>query len=285
MNSGLPAPSRLLVFTLLTHVTRDTLMVPAAYSPSLSSLAAKTGLSRAAVANHLNLLEREGWLRRRRPAVTKARSEKARTGYQIAIPTSPGDGLVQEVDQSAASPGGGPADEEALFRVSPGDGLVQEVDGASPGGRHNPKYCPTSSSPSEKKGGAGGKHRPASTRANGEHPRFAEWYAAYPLHKAPGAAAKAFNKAVKQVDDIEILFSAVKRYRETDPNVARGYIAYPATWLNQKRWLDEPVNPDQPSAATGTDDRRPTRQGALSDVNNRDWSGWTTNGPHGGTRP
>jgi hypothetical protein len=134
--------------------------------------------------------------------------------------------------------------------------------GSSEGGTSSaptPQYPSTTSPPSEKKGGAGGRTQRAPKTTNGEHPRFAEWYAAYPLRKDRGAAAKAFNGAVKKVDDIEVLFTAVKRYIESDPNVARGFIKYPATWLNKQSWLDEPT----PLADTGTDGR-PQRPGAAN---------------------
>jgi hypothetical protein len=113
-------------------------------------------------------------------------------------------------------------------------------------------FSPTSSSPSEKKtkGGAGGKRSRAAS-SQGEHPRFAEWYAAYPLHKAPGDARKAFNKAVTKVTDIEILIEAAKRYHH-DRDYLRGYGKNPATWLNGECWLNE----TPPTfGATGTDGR------------------------------
>lgn len=75
--------------------------------------------------------------------------------------------------------------------------------------------------------------------ADGEHSAFAEWYAAYPVHKARGAAVKAFTKAAKKTDP-ETLIAAAKRYRD-DPQVQRGYAKHPATWLNQECWLDEPA--------------------------------------------
>lgn len=130
----------------------------------------------------------------------------------------------------------------------PSEGGTDSSEGGT-GSTPTPQYPSSTSPPPEEKGGAGGKARRA---PKDEHPRFAEWYAAYPLRKDRGAAAKAFNGAVKKVDDIEVLFTAVKRYVETDPNVARGYIKYPATWLNKQSWLDEPT----PLAATGTDGRQ-----------------------------
>lgn len=80
----------------------------------------------------------------------------------------------------------------------------------------------------------------ASAPASGEHPAFAEWYDAFPVHKARGAAVKAFTKAAKKADP-ETLIAAAKRYRD-DPQVQRGYAKHPATWLNQECWLDEPAD-------------------------------------------
>jgi hypothetical protein len=100
----------------------------------------------------------------------------------------------------------------------------------------------------------------AGARASGEHPAFAEWYAAYPVHKARGAAVKAFTKAAKKTD-AQTLIAAAKRYRD-DPQVIRGYAKHPATWLNQECWLDEPAPAAQPPTTftpshdpTGTDAR------------------------------
>lgn len=261
--SSLPAPSRLLLLVLLTHVTKGTLTVPEAYSPSLSTLMAETGLSRGSVANHLNHLEQEGWLTRRRPNAAKARSEKARTGYQITIPASARAGLVQEMDQSETSPGDGPEEENALFAAGPGDGLVQEMDGASPGAGHNPMSFPKSSSSTKKKGGAGGNRSRA--KASGEHPAFAAWYAEYPSKVNRPAAVKAFPKALaKAGGDVQVLIDGVKRYRTTD-KVRRGYIQNPATWLNGEGWTDEPG-----LASTGTDGVR--GHGPRARVNDIDWS-------------
>ena len=94
--------------------------------------------------------------------------------------------------------------------------------------------------------------QPARKRArpsDDEHPAFADWYAAYPLHKARGAAVKAFTKAATKVDDPETLIAAAQKYRDHDERVARGYIKNPATWLNQECWLDEPAPRTQATAS------------------------------------
>jgi hypothetical protein len=257
--STLPVNSRLIVYTLLTHTTNGTVMVPPRHAPSLTVLATETGMSRSTVADHLNRLETGGWIVRYRPTTREAITDNQCTGYALGIPAnaispvresdggSPGAGLgvVRDTDQGGG-PGNGLPEQDPLFSGSPGAGPVRESDGGSPGAGHNPTYS-TSSSPTEKKEGGpggGGSGAGASTTtkksaADDEHPRFAEWYAAYPRKKGPGAARASFNKAVKKADP-QTLIDAAKRYAESDPQVLRGFAKYPATWLNQECWLDEP---------------------------------------------
>lgn len=75
-----------------------------------------------------------------------------------------------------------------------------------------------------------------------EHPDFAEWYAAYPRREARGGAERAYRTARKSTD-AEVLLEgarkAAQRYAGSDPQ----FIPLPATWLNQKRWLDDPAKP------------------------------------------
>ena len=63
----------------------------------------------------------------------------------------------------------------------------------------------------------------------------------YPKKKGRGAAEKAFEKAIKKTD-INTLLDALK-VQKTGSQWIRDngqYIPYPATWLNQERWEDEP---------------------------------------------
>jgi hypothetical protein len=101
----------------------------------------------------------------------------------------------------------------------------------------------TSSSPTEKK-----SRRP---KADEEHPRFGEFYDAYPVHKARGAAVRAFNKAIKKADP-RTLIAGARLYAKATAGIDPRYIKHPATWLNQECWLDEPT-PAPGLAATGTD--------------------------------
>jgi DNA-binding Lrp family transcriptional regulator len=73
---------------------------------------------------------------------------------------------------------------------------------------------------------------------------FEEFWKVYPRRKGRGDAFASFTKAVskKGVDVGEIL-SGARRYAG-DPNLPElGFVPYPATWLNQERWSDEPEAP------------------------------------------
>lgn len=78
---------------------------------------------------------------------------------------------------------------------------------------------------------------------------FEEWYAAYPVKKAPGAAEKAYTKALVEagrdrrvksgeMTAAELLLAAAKSHAN-DPARDPRFTKHPATWLNQKCWLDE----------------------------------------------
>lgn len=118
---------------------------------------------------------------------------------------------------------------------------------ASPETSLNHKDSPTESPAI---GGAGGvlfgddpPAKPATRRKprnrTPEHPRFAEWYQAFPLHKARADASDAYSRAVNSGADPDALLAAAINYQR-DERVIRGYTKYPATWLNKECWLDEP---------------------------------------------
>jgi hypothetical protein len=68
---------------------------------------------------------------------------------------------------------------------------------------------------------------------------FDDWWKGYPQKVGKGAAEKAWPKARKLVS-IDELSAAVGRYIESKPPDREW--CHPATWLNQKRWLDEPIS-------------------------------------------
>lgn len=77
---------------------------------------------------------------------------------------------------------------------------------------------------------------------------FPEWYAAYPEKKARGAAERAW-RALKPSPELraQLLAALIAQKAARAASVRAGEFvprwAYPATWLNQQRWLDEHAAP------------------------------------------
>ena len=67
---------------------------------------------------------------------------------------------------------------------------------------------------------------------------FEAWYKRYPKKVARGAAIKAYRAARKKASAADLL-TGLQAYTAETASFDRRYIAQPATWLNQERWLDE----------------------------------------------
>jgi hypothetical protein len=90
------------------------------------------------------------------------------------------------------------------------------------------------------------KNIPKPPREGGDGgPEFARFWAAYPRKVAKDAAVMAFAK--RKPDEILVgqMIAAIERQGLTQ-RCQRGesqYVPYPATWLNEGRWKDEPGEP------------------------------------------
>lgn len=73
---------------------------------------------------------------------------------------------------------------------------------------------------------------------------FDQFWNAYPHKVGKGAAARAFDKARGKVTFAELL-AGLERYKASKP-VDRPW-CNPATWLNERRWEDEPAELSAPS--------------------------------------
>ncbi len=128
LRSDLSATARLILLALAVVADWPGGAIPPRFTPSLTTLAEMTGLSRSALAKYLNEIEQtgdqDGWVVRVRPTKERARSDKERTRYQLSVPSSARDAL--------ASPRG------ALASAQDGLELVHETDWASAPGGHKP---------------------------------------------------------------------------------------------------------------------------------------------------
>jgi hypothetical protein len=82
---------------------------------------------------------------------------------------------------------------------------------------------------------------------------FETFYRIYPLRMKRERALKAFRTALASATVAEVLEGATRF--ANDPNLpAKGFIPYPATWLNAGSWEDEPL-PDRPKSRYEREDQ------------------------------
>jgi hypothetical protein len=79
------------------------------------------------------------------------------------------------------------------------------------------------------------------TRAR-EGGMFDSFWEAYPRHEAKQDARKAFDKLNPDDDLLQKMLKAIETWKKSDQWTENGgqFIPYPATWLNGKRWEDDP---------------------------------------------
>jgi hypothetical protein len=76
---------------------------------------------------------------------------------------------------------------------------------------------------------------------------FERFWSVYPKRKGKEAARKAFAKLEPDDELLGVMIAAIQQEMKSDQWKRNGgqYIPYPATWLNQRRWEDEPDKPFQ----------------------------------------
>lgn len=91
---------------------------------------------------------------------------------------------------------------------------------------------------------------------------FARFWALYPRKLSKGAARKAWPKAVDRARSPEVLIEGLERFvaqvdRQKRADQAEGkgrktlqFVPYPATWLNQERWTDDPADAAASTSST-----------------------------------
>jgi len=90
----------------------------------------------------------------------------------------------------------------------------------------------------EEEGESPPKPPPGRWRERAEDPEFDLWYAGYPHKVCRGAAERAWPQA-RQLASLDELRTGLERYKHDKPPDRQW--CNPASWLNGKRWLDEPA--------------------------------------------
>lgn len=73
-------------------------------------------------------------------------------------------------------------------------------------------------------------------------PEFEQFWEAYPRKVGKKAARKAWEKATDR-PAIDVILCAIERAKRSPQWLKDGgqYIPHPATWINQGRWMDQPI--------------------------------------------
>src|SRR5215470_17248961 len=70
---------------------------------------------------------------------------------------------------------------------------------------------------------------------------FERFYLAYPRRVAKKKAFEAWLELNPDAETVSVIMGAVERYAEEVRNTELRFIPHPATWLNDRRWEDEPA--------------------------------------------
>lgn len=85
---------------------------------------------------------------------------------------------------------------------------------------------------------------------------FLSFWTAYPRKEGKGAAWKAWQRTAKMRNPLEltVILAAIERHKDTEQWDDPKFIPHPATWLNQRRWEDEPTPGGKKSGLALTND-------------------------------
>lgn len=84
------------------------------------------------------------------------------------------------------------------------------------------------------------KHKHPRGRAPAREARFVEFWDTYPRKVAKGPAQKAWAKAVKDTEP-DLIITALAAQAPLLGNRETRFIPHPASWLNARRWEDDPA--------------------------------------------
>lgn len=95
----------------------------------------------------------------------------------------------------------------------------------------------------------------ARDRASAAESEFEIWWQHVPRKVGKGQAERAY-RAARKIASAETLLAGIRRFAEQVCGRDPQYVPHPATWLNGKRWLDEPSSlgppgPDEPLEGGG----------------------------------
>ncbi|MCD8089279.1 MAG: hypothetical protein LUD81_01395 [Clostridiales bacterium] len=102
---------------------------------------------------------------------------------------------------------------------------------------------------------------------------FNVFWSTYPKKVGKGEAFKAFQKVNPDTELLNTMLNAINAVRQSEQWQRDGgrYIPNPLTWLNQRRWEDEPLNiPEKSNAKLEAEKRNKVIDNALTEDMERD---------------
>lgn len=204
--------------------------------PSLATISRVTGIARTNLPKLIKQLEDTGYLTRERRVDECGDSTSTR--YQLAFEVSSTEitGVIPTHDTRVIPPDDTVSSHGMTRGVIPLDALTTHK-GTSQGTAHSEQPTLSLVEPSDS--------------------GFERFYGAFPLKKGRGQAERAYRAALKSATPETLLAGAIAYATERhgqDPK----YTAYPATWLNGKRWLDAPMEIVNDYSAIGQKKSRPS---------------------------
>jgi DNA-binding MarR family transcriptional regulator len=199
-------------------------------NPSCKTLAAASGVSERSVYRILEQLERLGWIEVSRTAGRENSYVLGRltTARAMAVPAGS--------DTTARAVAVPPLPNSETTTANRWQCKSKRTARKKKGGK--PPFPPT-------RGKA--PRNPSLERAAAES--FDEFWQAYPRQKNKGSARKAFTTAVRGGAAPAVLIAAARRYAHERADAERDgddprFTKYPANWLREECWEDEPARED-----------------------------------------
>ena len=217
--------------------------------PSNEALAAEMNLSRRRVQELISKLQKRGYIRvsfRRAGGDRKAERRYIYCGLFVGKEPPPPSG---EDDAPEEAPSAGELPEDPAEPRAPACGIshVPHAESRAPS-------CEIPQDTHAKSRGSliGRKDKPENIPPivpQGTWELFERFWNAYPKKKGKDAARRAWKKLAPDMDLCRVMSEALARQKRSGDWQREGgqFIPYPATWLNGRRWEDEPdPNPSEP---------------------------------------
>lgn len=130
------------------------------------------------------------------------------------------------------------------YTVEPYTDLPHAVNPTLPNTKELPKTDNTNPPKAPQRGAGAGKIK-RGMQATHKTERFEKFWEAYPRHESKQAAARAWDKLAPNDELLTAMARALAKQLKSEEWQRGIGIPYASTWLNQRRWEDEPYSPPQ----------------------------------------